>query len=269
MESGWKRLGETISAIGEADFYPSVARYLRQCISYDNIIVIVFHGTDVPTVLYREIHGPDVFRYVEEQYLPAAYLLDPIYQFHLNAGKPGLYRLLEFAPDHFRRSRYYKWYYGRIGIIDEISVVLPVRECTTITISMGKDSSSGQMFSTRSEDNLRQHEPVIMALLESHARASKSPSRGKANVLSITDNLVAAMYDRHGVKLSKRQAEVALLILRGHSSPSIGLHLGISRQTVKVFRKQLSAKCNLCSQAELFAMMMPLLERSQQTSQGQ
>ncbi len=262
MEYTWESLGETISSIGDENFYPNIARYLRGCIDYDNIIVIVFHGTDVPLVLFREIHGPDVFRHVEDQYLPAAYLLDPIYQFHLDRGNPGLYRLLDVAPDHFRRSRYFKWYYGRIGIIDEITIVLPVSEFTTITISIGKDSSSNQMFGDRSEEKLRQHEPVIMALLKSHAKMTKSPTRKKINVLSITDNLIGAMQDRHGVKLSKRQAEVALFILRGHSSPSIGLHLGVSPQTVKVFRKQLYAKCDISSQAELFAMMMPLLERS-------
>ncbi|MDZ4135631.1 MAG: helix-turn-helix transcriptional regulator, partial [Paracoccaceae bacterium] len=59
--------------------------------------------------------------------------------------------------------------------------------------------------------------------------------------------------------LSPRQAEVALLILRGHSTVSIGLRLGVAAQTIKVFRKQLYAKCAISSQAELFAMMLPLL----------
>jgi len=59
--------------------------------------------------------------------------------------------------------------------------------------------------------------------------------------------------------LSRRQAEVALLILQGHSSPSIGLHLGVSPQTVKVFRKQLYARCGISSQAELFGLLMPML----------
>jgi DNA-binding CsgD family transcriptional regulator len=84
--------------------------------------------------------------------------------------------------------------------------------------------------------------------------------------MSITDSLIAAMRMHHGVPLSKRQAEVALLILQGHSSPSIGLKLGVSPQTVKVFRKQLYGKCSLSSQAELFALMMPILERA--TSQA-
>jgi DNA-binding NarL/FixJ family response regulator len=52
---------------------------------------------------------------------------------------------------------------------------------------------------------------------------------------------------------------VALLILRGHSTPSIGLRLGVSPQTVKVFRKQLYQRCGISSQAELFSLMLPLL----------
>ncbi|MDC3055575.1 hypothetical protein OA068_01175 [Paracoccaceae bacterium] len=39
----------------------------------------------------------------------------------------------------------------------------------------------------------------------------------------------------------------------------MGLRLGISQQTVKVFRKQLYRKCSISSQAELFALITPLL----------
>ncbi|MCV3205141.1 helix-turn-helix transcriptional regulator [Mesorhizobium sp. YC-39] len=255
-------LAHVIGTIGKRDFYPAVTEYLHRCLNYDNVIVIVFSGAAVPAVLYKKIYGPDVFRYLAEQYLPAAYLLDPIYHFHLRRGEPGLYRLLDVAPDQFRRSRYFKWYYGRIGITDEISVVLPIGESATITISMGKDGSSGQVFSQKVEECLRSHEPVIMSLLRAHWVASEAPPAIEARSMSITDGLIAAMRRHHGVLLSKRQAEVALLILQGHSSPSIGLHLGVSPQTVKVFRKQLYNKCSLSSQAELFALMMPILERA-------
>lgn len=260
-------LALAIDAIGKREFYHAFTGYLRRCVSYDNVIVILFSGTAVPNVLYKKIHGPDVFRYVEEQYLPAAYLLDPIYHFHLSRGAPGLYRLLDVAPDQFRRSRYFKWYYGRIGITDEISVVLPIGETATITISIGKDGSSGQGFSQKGEDCLRSHEPAIMALLRAHWVASEAPAMVAAHSMSITDSLIAAMHLHHDVRLSKRQAEVALLILQGHSSPSIGLHLCVSPQTVKVFRKQLYTKCRISSQAELFALMMSILERARSLSE--
>lgn len=268
MNSDLDCLGVAIGAIGKADFYRAMAHFLRRCIAYDNVIVIVFQGTATPSVLYREIYGPDVFSYLEEQYLPAAYLLDPIYHFHLNRGAAGLYRLLDVAPDQFRRSRYYKWYYGKIGITDEISVILPLGDKTTLTISMGKDISSDQLFTPKAEENLRRYESVIMALLKAHGAAQEAPVPVRAEAQSITDSLIAAMRSLHNVTLSRRQAEVALLILQGHSSPSIGLHLDISPQTVKVFRKQLYGKCNLSSQAELFALMMPLLEYAQKNAQG-
>lgn len=261
-KSVFEGLAQAIDAIGKREFYPAVTEYLWRCLAYDNVIVIVFSGTAVPSVLYKKIYGPDVFRYLAEQYLPAAYLLDPIYHFHLRRGAPGLYRLLDVAPDQFRRSRYFKWYYGRIGITDEISVVLPMGEDATVTISMGKDSSSGQFFSQKAEEHLRSHGPAIMALLRAHWLASGAPPAVAAHSTSITESLIAAMRTHHNVLLSKRQAEVALLILQGHSSPSIGLHLGVSPQTVKVFRKQLYARCSLSSQAELFALMMPLLEQA-------
>lgn len=256
-----KALGETIGTAGSGEFYASMARYLRHCMDFDNIIVILYNGTERPVVAYSWIRGPDVFRYLERDYLPAAYILDPVYHFHLNQRRPGIYRLLDIAPDNFRRSRYFKWYYGRIGIIDEISVVLPVEDNTTITISMGRDGSSGQHFSARDEEGLRAHEPVIMPLLKKHWQAQEQPERQRLDSASIVDSLIAAMRTHKNVTLTRRQAEVALLILQGHSSPSIGLHLGISTQTVKVFRKQLYRKCNISSQAELFSLMMPMLER--------
>lgn len=254
-------LGQAIDAVGSGDFYASMTQYLRHCLDYDNVIVIAFAGTSIPDVLYKRIYGPDVFRYIADQYLPAAYLLDPIYHFHLRRGKAGLYRLLDVAPDQFRRSRYYKWYYGRIGITDEISVVLPIGDDTTLTISMGKDGSSGQVFSQKAEDLLRLHEPVIMSLLRAHAGAAGAPGTATTQSRSIAERLIEAMHIHRDVRLSPRQADVALLILQGHSSPSIGLRLGVSPQTVKVFRKQLYAKCAISSQAELFALMMPILSR--------
>jgi DNA-binding NarL/FixJ family response regulator len=41
---------------------------------------------------------------------------------------------------------------------------------------------------------------------------------------------------------------------------SIGLRLAVSPQTVKVFRRQLYARCAIATQAELFALMLPLLK---------
>ena len=56
-------------------------------------------------------------------------------------------------------------------------------------------------------------------------------------------------------RLSEREAEVARLILQGHSSKVIARMLGNSPETVKVFRKRIHTKLGLASSAELFSLV--------------
>ena len=72
-------------------------------------------------------------------------------------------------------------------------------------------------------------------------------------------SVLSILHRATGIALTPRQAEIALLILRGHSSASAALALGLSPQTVKVFRRQIHARCSVTSQAGLFALLMPHL----------
>lgn len=255
------KMSATVRALGSADFYSEFVRFLRTIIAFENVIVLVFSGESRPKVILKEAFGADVFALVESQYLSASYLLDPVYQFHLQGSPAGIYWLAEMAPDSFLRSRYYQWYYGRIGIGDEITIFLPVNETTTITISMGMDRESGNRFTAPEERNLKALQPVLFAFVEkdwqSRNQQSAETRRGPGSLAGSLRELVAA---RHDISLSNRQAEVALLILQGHSSPSIADKLGVSPHTVKVFRRQLYAKCGIKSQSELFWLMLPILK---------
>ena len=59
--------------------------------------------------------------------------------------------------------------------------------------------------------------------------------------------------------LSDREAEVARLILQGHSSKVIARLLGNSPETVKVFRKRIHTKLGLATSAELFSLFLAAL----------
>jgi DNA-binding CsgD family transcriptional regulator len=56
--------------------------------------------------------------------------------------------------------------------------------------------------------------------------------------------------------LSPREQIIVSLVLRGHSSGSVGLRLGIAEGTVKNHRKHIHAKLGISSQAELFALFI-------------
>ena len=72
-------------------------------------------------------------------------------------------------------------------------------------------------------------------------------------------HVMAAMAHFGTSRLSEREAEVAQLILQGHSSKVIARMLGNSPETVKVFRKRIHTKLGLATSAELFSLFLAAL----------
>lgn len=252
-------LADAMRRVGQPGFEGALHDWLRRCLAPDNVVVLAYRDAGPPQVLYLHADAPQVFSQLEGTYLAGAYLLDPYHDLHMSRVPAGAYRLLDVAPDAFQRSRYFIEYYQQTTLIDEITFVAYPRAGVSLNICLGRDATSRRVFSA-SEIALSQRlAPIVTALAEGHW-AGLADAGGAAD--AVTDDLIGALEARHGIRLSQRQAEVALLILRGHSTPSIGLRLGLSPQTVKVFRRQLYAKCNLSSQAELFALLVPLLKQT-------
>ncbi|WP_323127291.1 helix-turn-helix transcriptional regulator [Marinobacter sp. JSM 1782161] len=254
-----RALAQAIHTLGTPDFMGAYAALVRTRAAFDNLIVIAYHGEQQPAVLYREFTDPIVYLPMDSDYLGGAYLLDPFYHQHRKGDNRGILRLRDIAPDHFRRTQYYKTYYQQTTLLDEIAVFATLSDRVTLTACLGRDRSSGAPFSKRERQALQDMEQTLSALLETHWRDYQPEAAAADQPPPVRDRLRDALKRQHDIKLSPRQAEVALFILRGHSSLSISLHLEVSQQTVKVFRRQLYAKCGISSQAELFALMMPLL----------
>jgi DNA-binding CsgD family transcriptional regulator len=72
-------------------------------------------------------------------------------------------------------------------------------------------------------------------------------------------HVMAAMAHFGTSRLSEREAEVARLILQGHSSKVIARMLGNSPETIKVFRKRIHTKLGLATSAELFSLFLAAL----------
>ena len=190
-------------------------------------------------------------------YLSGAYLLDPFYEIHSARKKANLYRIWDIAPDQFSRNQYFVEYYRRTTMIDEIGFVVWPSPQASIHVCLGRDVRSSQRFLKRERSAAQSVFPIVESLICSHWENLRFGS--DAGNESVTQRMVRLVAETHGIRLTNRQAEVALLILQGHSSNSIALRIGISPQTVKVFRKQLYKRCEVSSQAELFGLMLPIL----------
>ncbi|MFN3970223.1 MAG: LuxR C-terminal-related transcriptional regulator [Gemmobacter sp.] len=250
------RLAEAIRLIGQPGFEAALLAFLQAVAAPDNLIVLAYRSAGPPLALYRQTDHPQVFAELDRTYLAGAYRLDPFYDLHLRRAPAGAYRIRDIAPDAFQRSRYFIDYYDQTTLVDEVTFVAYPSAAITLNICIGRDASSGAVFLPRDVETCHRIAPVVVAMAEAHW-AGLAGATGPAEDTSAL--LADAARGVHGIHLSPRQAEVALMILRGHSTVSIGLRLGLSAQTVKVFRKQLYARCRISSQAELFALMLPLL----------
>lgn len=251
-----RQLSDVIRRLGSPDFETALWDFLRRCVAPDNLIILAYRDSAVPEILFRKSDHPAPFARMETVYLGGAYLLDPYHDLHLNSVPAGAYRLTDVAPDAFHRSRYFLEYYRLTTLLDEIAIIAYPATDVSLHICLGRDASSGCSFSAREVESCHRLAPILIALAESHWATLPIQRGPRTNVAA---QLIGTLQAKHGIRLSPRQAEVALLILRGHSTTSIALRLDVSAQTVKVFRKQLHSRCGISSQAELFALLLPLL----------
>lgn len=253
-----KALGEVVRSLGNANFPEALGHFVKKTIGFDNFIIIAYHKDINPEELYRESNAPIVYEKMQSHYLKAAYLLDPFYHAINNGIKKGIHCIFDLAPDQFKQTSYFYEYYRETTLIDEFCLFSRLSHETSLTACFGRDKTSGIKFGKTEIKKIKSYENILSALCEQHWR-SYQPKEGKnIGMPPVKQRLRTIMKEQHGISLSPRQTEVALYILQGHSSLSISLNLNISKETVKVFRKQLYLKCNISSQAELFALLMPI-----------
>jgi DNA-binding CsgD family transcriptional regulator len=255
--SGEAAIAVAIRLVDAPGFEAALWDMFRRTVAPDNMVVLAYVDSGPPQILYTQTDQPRVFAALEHTYVAGAYLLDPYYDLHLNRVPAGVYRMRDVVPDAFHRSRYFSEYYEQTTLLDELTFVAYPVPGVSINICLGRDASSAQQFTGRQIAACQRLAPIVVALAVRHW-AGIVPRAGVAG--DVAARLIASAHVVHSIRLSPRQAEVALLILRGHSTVSIALRLNVAAQTVKVFRKQLYSRCLISSQAELFALMLPLLK---------
>ncbi len=230
-----------------------MATFLRNTAEIDTIVMLAYGQNQPPVSLYDDC-PPDRRLRIVNSYISGAYKLDPFYLNCVSQAEAGLYRLKSLAPDHFSRSEYYRTYYKKIGIIDELGFFVRLEAGNYAVISLGRYRGEGE-FSKRAIDDLREVEPVVRS---SAARNWRS--------LSIQVPIVPELPPDLFVQLTEREREIALMVLRGYSSEAIALNFGISRQTVKVHRRNVYAKLRISSATELFRLYMTKAALTQGTT---
>jgi DNA-binding CsgD family transcriptional regulator len=250
-----------------------LARALNTLVDFEYSVVFIYRGRTNP------IHIHDTFPYPEARagirnYVKSTYVLNPLYNAYRCGLKTGVYRLRDLACEGSvdnASSRKYKicpTTAEEIGYLTEgwppgceelcIAMELPGGECAELTLSR-KASQGG--FSDEDIDTLSPVIPFLSAAIRRYWRHARLMYPSRRPGPPTDDALRAIGRDC----LSPRERELAQLLLRGHSTASVGQRLGISTTTVKTHRKNLYTKLGVATQSEFFSLFLDSLNGAART----
>ncbi len=193
-------------------------------------------------------------------YLVGPYLLDPFYLAAQRPMRPGLYRLRDLAPDRFYQGEYFRNYYARTGLAEEIGFFIDIAPATVIVVSLMR---AERAFSTRDIRALQELAPVVLASARRHWVGVSDHPASDPNAKPGSDPKVAQSFASFGQGvLTLREREIVEYTLKGHSAEAIGEILGISSGTVRIHRRNVYAKLPISSQGELFSKFIQTLGRT-------
>ncbi|WP_395541472.1 LuxR C-terminal-related transcriptional regulator [Neotabrizicola sp. sgz301269] len=264
IEVQFEQIGRLIAAEGTGEFPQRLADFLRSIAVYDFTVIFGYSGTARPLDLYDDFPGSKRAIFVTD-YQAGPYLLDP---FYLAATRPlamgpvadGLYRLRDLAPDRFYQGEYFRSYYARTGLAEEIGFFVEIGRHARIVLSLMR---ADKVFSTRELATLRKAWPVVEAAVQRHWK--DLPGRFKTTELGAAgtaDPQIERRFQRFGEGLlTPREREISEYTLKGYSAEGISQILGISSGTVRIHRRNIYTKLGIGSQGELFARFIDTLTK--------
>ncbi|MCZ4353483.1 helix-turn-helix transcriptional regulator [Roseovarius aestuarii] len=255
-------LAQAIAAIGTADFVARALDYLRTAIGFRGCFLTRLNGRRPPEHIYDNVSA-DRRTNVVDAWLDGAYRLDPFYVAYVENPSCYAARLRDVAPDRFPQSSYFSEYYGGIRLHDEAAVLVDLPGGSHLFYSIGRLIGEPR-FSRRDIDATRRVLPVFAAINRRHfARAQiASLVQDPTPPPIVPDDIDSAMDAFGSDLLTERESQIAILILKGHSSKSIAQRIGVSPGTVKIHRRNFYRKLNISSQSELFSMFLATLTRA-------
>lgn len=256
VRSRSEKLAAVIENIEQIRFEDCILDWFQSCFSFGGLTTISYFQNFPPSAINLWSSRQETHSLMESKYLIDIYQIDPFYELHTAQVENGVYRMRDVMPDHFLRSQYYKEYYQFTGVSDEIGMLVKPHKNVTIITSFNRSERGKNQFSKTEVKLINSLFPIYSAVATkhyAHLRAKIKDTKVLAH-----SALIETLKRKHGFTLSRRQAQVAVLVIKGHSSVSIGTLLDISPHTVKVFRKQIYQRCSISSQAELFHLIWPL-----------
>jgi DNA-binding CsgD family transcriptional regulator len=163
----------------------------------------------------------------------------------------------DVAPDRFNLTEYYRRYYKNIELQDEMAIFTDLQDGRFLFFSIGRRAVEAR-FRRRELHSINRDLPVLASLCRQHFAGSSYSAENLSG--NVDEQRLEYALERFGESsLTPREHEVAVCILKGHSSKSLAREIEISPETVKIHRRNIYRKLSISSQSELFLKFLNTL----------
>ncbi len=238
-------LGTAIDLIGQTGFCPALTAWLQAIVPFSFTVIFGYSGDSKPIDIFDTFpeHRRRIF---VTDYQEGPYLLDPFCQSAVRPVPPGLYRLQTLAPDRFYQGEYFRNYYKRTEIAEEIGFFAEMPEECHVVLSLMREE---KVFSRTEFRRLAAVAPIVTALMRRQWSGLAENFRAQK---AARPEITGQGLDR----LTRREREIVGFILKGYSAEATGQVLKISTGTVRIHRRNIYSKLGISSQRELFSRFL-------------
>ena len=267
-------LTAVVDALHSPAFAAALVRLIQQQVAFDCALLLGVGQR--PVYLYDNLNHQRALLF--DSYLTSHFSQDPFMQ-ALQDGLPaGVWTLAQVSKGRLD-PEYRHHFYQATGWQEEVGLILPVRGGLTLMLFLGR-LDKRQSLRPKERARLEALFPLVHSLCRqqwreavplraqsaaTRATDSTAKSTAKDRVLGAPTSLDGAslkaaveqaMTSVGGDRLTRRERQVASLLLQGLDTETIAAELGIGSGTVKNHRKHLYGKLRLGSRAELFSLFL-------------
>ena len=248
-------LSRAIDATGQTGFLPNLLEYLRVDVPFVGVLLLLVDQNNRLIHIFDTIRTP--YRIELDMYLDGVYQLDPFYTRFCKDRKTSVMLIRDVAPDRFNLTEYYQRYYRNIELKDEMAIFTDLQGGRFLFFSISRRGGEPR-FRRRELKSVVRDLPVLASLCRRHFA---EPSYNQETLSDNADERrMEYALERFGESaLTPREHEVAVHILKGHSSKSLAREIDISPETVKIHRRNIYRKLGISSQSELFLRFLNTL----------
>ncbi|MCO6060378.1 LuxR C-terminal-related transcriptional regulator [Pseudomonas sp. MOB-449] len=230
----------------------ALTTWLQRLGLVDHFVLFIYEGRYLPLSLF-DTFPAHLRQFFVHEYQTGPYRLDPFYLASQGGQAEGVHSMRSLAPQRFCDSEYFRSYYRRLGLCEELGFFTSLEGQGRAVLSLMR--RRGRLpFSEKELRLFRSAVPVVDEVVRSAWQVHRPKDQRVAYDL---DERVHNAFDQFGQGvLSPRERQVARLVLQGYTNISIAELLGVQRGTVKVHRKNLYNKLEIGSQAELLAVFI-------------